>query len=44
MKKNIAGINAARAFFDKGNLYLAGDDGVEIFSAGDFSKLKTIKF
>lgn len=44
LEKNINSINASRAFFKEGNLYLAGDDGIEIFSAGDFAKIKSIKF
>jgi uncharacterized secreted protein with C-terminal beta-propeller domain len=43
-KKQIAGIAASRAFFKDGNLYLAGDDGIEVFGAPDFEKIKSIKF
>jgi uncharacterized secreted protein with C-terminal beta-propeller domain len=35
---------ASRAFFWGGNLYLAGDNGIEVFNAADFAKIKSVKF
>ncbi len=43
-KKTLGDITASRAFFKDGNLYLAGDDGIEVFGGDDFAKLGSVKF
>jgi len=43
-KKTLGDITASRAFFKDGNLYLAGDDGIEVFGGEDFAKLGSVKF
>jgi len=44
MEKNIGDFAVSRAFFRDGDLYLAGDDGIEVFGGNDLAKIKSIKF
>lgn len=44
LKKNIGSLAVGRAFFRAGYLYLAGDDGIEVFLAPDWNNAKTIRF
>ncbi len=37
-------IAPARAFFEKGDLYIAGDAGIEVFGGTDFEKINSVEF
>jgi len=37
-------IAPARAFFEKGDLYIAGDAGIEVFGGADFEKINSVEF
>ncbi|MFZ3100122.1 MAG: beta-propeller domain-containing protein [Minisyncoccales bacterium] len=37
-------IAPARAFFEKSDLYIAGDAGIEVFGGADFEKINSVEF
>lgn len=37
-------IAPVRAFFEKGDLYIAGDAGIEVFGGADFEKINSVEF
>lgn len=37
-------IAPVRAFFEKGDLYIAGDAGIEVFGGTDFEKINSVEF
>jgi len=41
---NVGAIAPARAFFEKGDLYIAGDAGIEVFGGADFEKISSVEF
>jgi len=44
LKKTVGDVFTSRAVFDNGYLYIAGDNGIEIFTGPDWAKIKSVKF